>query len=89
MERNVSSRLSLASALVFATAVLTGCQAPAAEPTTGPATTTAAGDRLTGRARVVDGDTLEVAASRCGCKGWRRRSAGRREVSRPRRRCAS
>ena len=51
-------------------AALAACEAPASEPAAGPRPAgPAAGDRLTGRARVVDGDTLEVAGVAVRLKG--------------------
>ena len=79
MERNVNLPSSLALL-----ALLAGCQA-APEPAAGPEPVAmAAGDRLTGRARVVDGDTLEVAGVAVRLKGLaapERRQAGGAEAT--------
>jgi endonuclease YncB( thermonuclease family) len=79
MERNVN-RLS---GLVLL-ALLAGCQM-APEPAAGPEPVAmATGDRLTGRARVVDGDTLEVSGVAVRLKGLaapERRQAGGAEAT--------
>jgi micrococcal nuclease len=80
MERNVNLPSSLALL-----ALLAGCQtAPELAAGPVPAAAAATGDRLTGRARVVDGDTLEVAGVAVRLKGLaapERRQAGGAEAT--------